>query len=153
MRLAFAALRHWPLMRALHFVGGHIGLGWRAAYLPAVLSPHLGLIVAKSGDRHANAKAGRAFQRVWLAATAEGLALQPMAAATVLLNQRPGADWVDADVQERIRTLLDSVMPGDDEAPCMLFRLGKAQPPSVVTGRRPVDEYVDRNGIVAATGS
>lgn len=147
MRRAFAALAHWPLMHALRFAGGPVGMGLRAGYLPAALSPHLGLIVAGRADRHAAANAGRAFQRVWLAATAEGLALQPMAAATVLLHQRPGGGWVDADAQRRIGKLLVGTFQRAAEEPYMLFRLGKAKPPSIVTGRRPLDDYLEPDAV------
>ncbi|HWI11983.1 MAG TPA: hypothetical protein VNU48_11690, partial [Burkholderiaceae bacterium] len=93
MRPLFAALRHWPTMRRATWFGVPLALGFRAGYLPCASAPHLGLIVGRDGAR-GNLDAGRAMQRIWLAATAEGLSLQPMAAATALARQVPGDGWV-----------------------------------------------------------
>ena len=85
MRAPCAALRYWPVMRGMSWLGAHHALGLRAGYLPAALSPHIGLVLAEEGDGDVPAaalNAGRAMQRVWLAAQAQGLALPPMAAAT-----------------------------------------------------------------------
>lgn len=143
MRLPFAALRHWPLMRALGGFGAHHALGLRAGYLPCALAPHIGLILAK-GQREdlGNLKAGRAFQRVWLAAAAQGLALQPMAAATALSVQNPGGKWVSAAVKIRLQELLGALCDGQESQPYLLFRLGRAEAPTAVTQRRPVAEYM-----------
>ena len=143
MRLPFAALRHWPLMRALDAFGAHHALGLRAGYLPCALAPHIGLILAK-GQREdlANLKAGRAFQRVWLAAAAQGLALQPMAAATALSVQKAGGGWVSVAVQARLQQLLGALCEGHEALPYMLFRLGAAEAPTEVTQRRPISEYI-----------
>ncbi len=143
MRLPFAALRHWPLMRALDGFGAHHALGFRAGYLPCALAPHMGLILAKAQREDlGNLKAGRAFQRVWLAAAAEGLALQPMAAATALSVQNSGTGWVSAAVKLRLQKLLGSLSEGQEAQPYMLFRLGCADAPTAVTGRRPLAQYL-----------
>lgn len=143
MRLPFAALRHWPLMRALDGLGAHHALGLRAGYLPCALAPHIGLILAK-GQREdlGNLKAGRAFQRVWLAAAAEELALQPMAAATALSVQIPGGGWVSAAVKVRLQQLLGALCEGQEAQPYMLFRLGRAEAPTAVTRRLPLAKYL-----------
>jgi nitroreductase len=143
MRLPFALLRHWPLMHAAAWIGAHHMLGLRTGWLPCALAPHLGLIVA-TGQRDdlANLKAGRAFQRVWLAAAAEGLALQPMAAATALSVQTLGDGWVSAGVKARLQALLAAICGALDAQPYLLFRLGRAEAPSAVTQRRPVDDYI-----------
>lgn len=143
MRLPFALLRHWPVMRAASWVGGHVALGWRAGHLPCARAPHIGLIQA-SGPRAdlESLQAGRAFQRVWLAATAEQLALQPMAAATVLMRQTPGDGWVGAGAKARLEGLLAALCADHDAQPYLLFRLGRAEPPSAVTGRRPLAHHL-----------
>jgi nitroreductase len=143
MRLPFAALRHWPLMRALDGFGAHHALGLRAGYLPCALAPHIGLILAKAQREDlGNLKAGRALQRVWLAAAAEGLALQPMAAATALSVQNSGTGWVSAAVKLRLQQLLGSLCEGQEAQPYMLFRLGRADAPTAVTGRLPLAQYL-----------
>jgi nitroreductase len=143
MRPMFAALRRWPLMKALAHVGVHHTLGLRAADLPCRLAPHLGVIVCDSPRESMRALgAGRALQRVWLAATRHGLAFQPMAAAPVLARQRPGDGWVSAGVRDELRGLLQQVTAGRADAAYMFFRLGHAKPPSVVTDRLPLDHYL-----------
>ena len=145
MRLPFAAMRRWPLMQAANLVGAHHAFGLRAGYLPSAGAPHLGLIVATGPEAWArDLAAGRAFQRLWLAADAHGLALQPMAAATALARQVPGGGWVSQRAQDDIRQALDQLTPGPDAEPCMFFRLGRAAPPSARALRRPVEAYITR---------
>jgi hypothetical protein len=153
MRLPFALLRRWPLMHALSLAGAHHMLGLRAADLPCRLAPHLGLIVAGGVDAADRAvQAGRALQRAWLAAAAEGLAFQPMAAATVLAQQRAGDGWVSPQTQARLITLLAQLSPSPSAQPCMFFRLGRAAPPTVVTERQSLDSYLaaPMAGLIAA---
>lgn len=144
IRLPFAGFRHWECMRVLSWFGTHYSLGFRAGYVPSALSPHLGLIaVARSDspDRDAVA-AGQALERVWLAAAELGLAFQPIAAAIALTHQRPGGGWVSAATQARLRELLAELTGDARLQPWMLFRLGRAKAPSVVTGRPPVERFL-----------
>ena len=143
MRLPFALLRHWKVMRAANCLGMHLALGMRAGYLPCAMAPHIGLILSGGeGNDFGNFQAGRAFQRVWLAATSEGLALQPMAATTALIRQKPGDGWVSADTKADLQRLLATLCSGQRGVPYILFRLGRADVPSVVTERRPVTDYI-----------
>ena len=143
MRRPFALLRHWKVMRMATWLGAHRALGLRAGYLPCALAPHIGLLVMQPRlEGPDNLLAGRAFQRVWLAATAERLALQPMAAATVLAIQRAGQGWVSAGVQARLQQRLQALCGHHDAQPALFFRLGQADAPSAVAGRRPLDEYL-----------
>jgi hypothetical protein len=148
MRWPFAALRHWGLMRVADMFGAHLALGLRAGYLPCALAPHIGLIMCNAVDADtAHTQAGRAFERLWLASEVHGFALQPMAAATVLLNQNSGPDWVSAATQKRLADGLHNLgaQLGLEQAvarPCMLFRLGRAPAPSAVAGRRPLDYFL-----------
>lgn len=144
MRLPFAWLRDWRAMRALNRVGAHLLLGMRAGYLPCALAPHIGLIVSDGADDPlADLRAGRAFQRVWLVAADEELALQPMAAATALMRQTPGDGWVSERAQDRLGKWLDELSDrGAGRQAHMLFRVGRADPPSAVAGRRALHEYI-----------
>ncbi|HJV62210.1 MAG TPA: hypothetical protein VJ743_14775 [Albitalea sp.] len=145
MRPAFAALRRWPLMHALTRIGMHHLLGLRAADLPCRLAPHLGLIVCDLADpRLAALYAGRALERVWLAATAARLALQPMAAASALVHQRAGGGWVAPAAQRRLIERLDRLTDGRPRAAFMFVRVGRAAPPSVTAGRPPLDQFLTR---------
>ncbi len=176
MRWPFAWLRHWNVMRAADAIGAHYALGLRAGYLPCALAPHLGLVTADAeagfgtdsrtgsdtdpgaepgtGADAAHVQAGRAFQRLWLAAEHLGLALQPMAAATVLTNQISRADWVSSSTQKRLAEGLHALKVDSGTAAigaraCMLFRVGRAQAPSAVAGRRPLEHFL--KAPVAAT--
>jgi hypothetical protein len=135
LRRAFAALRHWPLVRALARLGIHRALGLRAGYLPCRLAPHVGIVVTPLSPRAGAVAVGRAFQRLWLRATLEGLALQPLAASVVLPFHEPDSTFA--------RTLRDGwreIVP--DATPLMLFRLGHAPAPSLRAGRKSVDAYL-----------
>ena len=144
MRKPFALMRHWGVMRAGTWLGAHVGLGLRAGYLPCALAPHIGLIVVKGqGEEMGSLQAGRAFERVWLAAENQNLALQPMAAATTLVRQTPGNGWVSVEVKNELQRLLDTLCGADGGQPYMLFRLGQAKGPDAVSGRKPLDGYLD----------
>ncbi len=148
MRWPFAGLRHWRLMRPANVLGAYLPLGFRSAYLPCVLAPHLGLLMFNAADLDtAHVQAGRALQRLWLSAQLHGLALQPMAATTVLAQQISGPNWVREDTKKRLsdglKTLSAVLEPNEfDALPCMLFRLGRAQAPTAVASRRALEVYL-----------
>lgn len=143
MRGMFSLLRHWPVMRVVNAFGAHHLLGLRAAYLPCALAPQLGLMLAgAASDASAAVHAGRSFQRLWLAATAAGLALQPMAAAAALARQSAGAGWVGAGPQAELKRLLPRLCGGSGLQPYLLFRLGYAEAPTVVSARPTLEGYV-----------
>jgi hypothetical protein len=148
MRAGFALLRHWHLMRATHVVGAHFALGLRSGYWPSALAPHIGLLMSNASDLDmAHVQAGRALQRLWLASEQHGLAFQPMAAATVLVQQKSGPNWVRAATQKRLsdglQTLSAALDPNEIGArPCMLFRVGRARAPSVVAGRQTLEYFL-----------
>ncbi len=144
LRLPFAALRHWPVMRTLSWLGMHHGLGLRAGYLPSALAPQVGLVTVARGDSAERdaLTAGQALQRVWLAATVEGLAFQPMAAAIAACLMRPGDGWVSPRAQAALRPLLEEAAGDTARAPWMFFRLGHAAPPKVVTGRAALERHL-----------
>lgn len=140
LRAPFAALRHWGLMNALSSIGFHRLLGLRAGYLPARLSPHLGMLVSDLELENGALEAGRGFERLWLRATLLGLAIQPMAAAVILAFQASSAEGASDTVRESLKTGWEEICPG--LTPLMLFRLGHAKPPTLVAGRRPVEAYL-----------
>jgi hypothetical protein len=134
LRKPFAMLGNWNVMRRLRAVGVHRLLGMRAGYLPCRLCHHLcGITVAGDPERDAPV-AGRIFQRFWLEATRLGLALQPLAAAAVL------AWGPESGLATTLRTGWDRIIPGS--APLLLFRLGRARAPAVVTSRPPAESYL-----------
>jgi hypothetical protein len=138
MRAGFSALRFWPLMKLLTALGVHHTLGLRAGYFPCRLSPHLCALVTKLDLSGGALVGGRVFERLWLRASSLGLCLQPMAAAAVF--SLPVSDRVRDALRERLAAGWARLAPG--RQPLMLFRLGRAKPPTVINGRRAAVTYL-----------
>ena len=142
VRPVFGLIRHWPVMRLLNVIGAYWFIGWRAAYVPARLSPHLGVVLADGDIRSAALKAGRGLERVWLRASQMGLELQPMVAAPMYALSQFEA--VTDAVREELREGWKTLVPGG--RPLMLFRLGHARAPSVRAGRPPLSDFLPAAG-------
>lgn len=140
LRVPFGALRHWPVMHAANRLGAHRGLGLRAGDLPARTSPHLGVLSSTLPPDPAALQVGAAFQRVWLAAEVQGLALQPMVASAILATQSHASEGVRDRVREALKSGWDGLV--GEALPMIVFRLGRAARPKVVSGRRPVETYL-----------
>jgi hypothetical protein len=140
LRPFFALLHHWQVMRFVNLLGAHHMLGFRSCDLPCRLAPHLGLLAVKNFDKQSVFDAGRSFQRLWLAATAQGRVLQPMPASALYALDAAREEGITAalqhDLAEGWKVSLDRAIP------LMLFRMGKAKPSLVVAGRREVGEYL-----------
>jgi hypothetical protein len=124
-------------MQALNFIGASHALGFRAAYLPCRLAPHLGVLVTDSSPEVGAVRVGRALERVWLKAESEGLAFQPLAAAALLAL--PEYREVSTHAREVLTRGWRALVPG---TPMMVFRMGRATPPNARTGRPPIMDYV-----------
>lgn len=142
LRQAFAALRHPRVMRLARLGGVHHLLGLRAGYLPAATSPHLGAMNSALPPDLAALAIGCAFQRLWLAADAAGLSLQPMVASAILAWQCPcpDTDSVRMRLQQRLRSGWASLLDG--APPLIVFRLGMSGPPTAISRRKPVEHYL-----------
>lgn len=142
LRPVFALLRHWPVMRLANLLGAHYMLGWRACDLPGRLAPHLGLLAVKNPDDQSILDAGRAFQRIWLAATRQGRVVQPMPASAIFALEGASVEGVPIATQH---SLADGWKSSLGEAvPVMLFRMGFAKPLSIAAGRAEVESYADK---------
>lgn len=133
MRGAFAALRRWSFMQTLVRVGAHHAIAMRASYMPARWSPHLCVVASRTPLQSVDEQlqAGRAMERVWLAATRLNLAAQPMAAAVALA--RPGRSALTEQQRASLAGAWHTLLP--DAQPVMIFRFGRAAPPVVRAGR------------------
>lgn len=141
MRPAFKAFRHWSLMRPLALLGLHRVLGLRAGLLPCWQAPALGVLTTELPLEEGAIAVGAAFERLWLRATLMGLALQPMAASAVMGYQSPGVvDGASTQLRSRLTEGWRSILPAT--APLMIFRLGRAQPPSIVSHRPPLETFI-----------
>lgn len=139
MRPLFKALRHWALMRPLTWFGVHRLIGLRAGWLPAWQAPALGVLASPLPVEAASIAAGTALERLWLRATTLGLALQPLAASAVLLQPSLVQNGASAACRAALQTGWQILLPNN--TPMMVFRLGRADPPSVRAGRREPGSY------------
>jgi nitroreductase len=151
-------LAPWSVTRTLNRVGLHYLMALRSAWLPLASAPVIGALV-QAGDPD-YIKAGQAFQRMWLAATEQGLALQPFGALPLfLLRMR---ELAGSGFDDRQKAALNSLgsgiwqLLGADPAThtlLMLFRLGYAGPPKAYARRWPVSHFLGDDGQVEADGS
>ena len=140
LRMPFAAMRHWNVMRTANLLGMHHVFGLRAGDVPARLSPHLGVLTSRLPPDAAALAIGAAFQRVWLTAEHLGLALQPMVASAILATPDAPNGGGGADLQQRLQQGWSALI--GDALPLVVFRLGRAARPKHVSGRRPVADYL-----------
>ena len=140
MRPLFKALRHWALMRPLTWVGAHHLIGLRAGWLPCWQAPALGLLTTSLPLGPGAVAVGAALERIWLQATQQGLAFQPLAASSVLALQTDA----DCGASSALRSALTSGWKSADPlgTPLMIFRMGRAAPPAITASRTGVDNYL-----------
>lgn len=139
-------LRPWGLARLLNGVGLQYFMAWRGGLLPMWASSHLGAIIASSRVDYFDM--GRAFERVWLAATRAGLAFQPLGALPLLLFRwQDQADRGLADGHKARLRQADAAWRGATDASAserlvMIFRVGHAFGEAPRSRRRPVDQFL-----------
>lgn len=142
MRPVFQAMRHPSVMTAFNRLGAASMLGWRSAGLPIRLSPGLCLVVIPSTARTDVLAGGRALQRVWLQATADGLSVQPYAAPGVLSL---GFVPVEPAFRQPLSRMASSLGELCAQGHGLVFlRLGRAKSvPHGRSGRRPLASFGD----------
>lgn len=95
-------------------------------------TPVLGFISSRENDRTSQVKVGQIFERIWLAAEAEGIRVHPMSQAL--------------EVPET-KAELEEMVPQKELYPQQTFRLGYADPEEEHTPRRPVADVIFREKI------
>ena len=140
MRPLFKALRHWALMRPLTWLGVHRLIGLRAGWLPCWQAPALGLLATSLPTDQGAVSVGEAFERLWLRATLLNLALQPLAAATVLPLQSASDCGASDELRSALAMGWQVIAPGC--TPLMVFRMGRAPPSQIKAGRQPIETYL-----------
>jgi hypothetical protein len=135
-RLGFGLLRYWQLQRLGNVFGLHQLIGLRAADLPCRWVPHLLAITTSGASEEDAIPAGRALQRVWLSASAHGLAAQLFAAPALYSH---GAA---VDVPEALRRYLCDAWTElcPSRTPWVFMRIGRASVPEVRAGRPPLED-------------
>lgn len=130
----FRWLKPWNRMRLANRFGVSRAMAATSRKL-IVHSGAIGLLTATGDGDAAFLDAGRALQRVWLAATREQLALQPLGALPLFLHRLSvlGRDAFP-DAQRRAVAALQrpfsQLFPADNGVPVLLFRIGRAPAPS-----------------------
>ncbi|MEO7192533.1 MAG: hypothetical protein ABI051_15880 [Vicinamibacterales bacterium] len=137
----FKAMRRPGLVRFTNALGAS-RLAPRHSYQTFLKSAALGFLQVEGRGGGAYIGGGRAMQRVWLTATALGLAFQPMAGMLYLLNYldapHPSVTPPQRATMSDAQRLYANVLPlAADRANIMLFRVGHAPPPSALSLRRP----------------
>jgi len=88
------------------------------------------------------------MQRMWLQATALGVALQPMTSLTYMFHRlvhAGGKGFSEAELRDLsdLRRRYEEIFPvPPTHAEPMLFRVGYAPPPTARSLRRPVDDVL-----------
>ncbi|MBL1078209.1 Rv1355c family protein [Nocardia sp. 2] len=147
-RAAFTLIREWPVMAHLAEIGG--GRALEDISREAVASAAaVGLLTVPGATRESYLHGGRLMQRMWLTATAEGIALQPMTALPYLFARLDGDTGDDIlstterhrlhDLRARYRTLF-ATPPATAEI--LLFRLAYTDQPSARSVRLPLEQVL-----------
>jgi hypothetical protein len=147
--LAFRTLKNWSIVKFLN----RLGFSRAAANHSAVLMRRCsatGLITAPNTSPESFLNVGRILERVWLQATKETLAFQPMTAIIFLQLRSRLADYEGLSADEinvadgLCRDLQKFFALSKDTIPAMLFRIGYAIAPSAKTIRRLASETLNQ---------
>jgi molybdopterin/thiamine biosynthesis adenylyltransferase/nitroreductase len=146
-RAGFELVSNWTIMNALGRLGGGRALESTARKAVAGACA-VGLLTIPEHTPEAYLRGGRALQRLWLAATARGLALQPWTGLPYLFARllRGGGAGLSESEQHELQTLrtryLQLLPSAEGRAELMLFRLTHAAPPSARSLRRKLDDVL-----------
>jgi hypothetical protein len=140
-------LRPWRRMKWVH----RLGLG-RLLTLPSAMavvkSGAIGVLSVPQPTSEQFLGGGRAMERTWLSAQAEGLSLQPLGSLPIFFAhaQLLGGQRLSPGHTRRIRTLIErfgQLLPAiHDRVLLLLFRLGYSPPPRFRSLRREADEVI-----------
>ena len=120
----------WVLAKLGQIAGSYLELG-QAAYRPdaelLMHSPLLGVLTSERDDAESQLRVGQAFERIYLATSAQSIGIQPLSQAV----QVPA-----------IREELSRLLPAGAGGPQQPFRLGYAERVLDHTPRRPLSEVL-----------
>lgn len=139
----FPLLADWRILKRLHPLGITRAIGMNSIKL-LKSSPAYALITVDSRTPESYFQGGMDMERFWLAATAQGLSVHPMAGFVFLLNHYfydqgqqfcPRHRRMICEMADQYRSLFDQPSGG---GPLMFFRLGYAAPQAAKSSRRAV---------------
>lgn len=140
----FPLIQNWSVVRLLNYAGLSRIIGLKGRYNCRSASA-LGMITVKTTDKTSLIRCGQAVQRIWLEATRQELAFQPIVGLPLLmfqLNQNHTPN-VSINHLEKIRAaernLINLFNIGSQELLVFGFRIGKARPIATRTYRKPAN--------------
>ncbi len=142
-KLFFPLMRYWWFVKTANIFGLSRVIGGKCWYncLNAAI---IGQLTIKQADRYGFIQAGRAMQRVWLEATRQGLAFQPIVGLPLLMY-RAKANALQAfsdkhrQAVETAESSLREIFQIDQSEQLIVgFRIGKGTNVSAKTPRKPV---------------
>jgi nitroreductase len=146
-RAGLLLLQQWRVPECLAQIGGGAALDDLAVQTIAGASA-VGLLTVPGTGRESYFQAGRAVQRLWLTATAQGIALHPMTGLPYLFSrlERGGGEGL-AEHEQRalaeLRVRYGRLFETDaTAAETFLFRLSIAGPPTARSLRRRLDDIL-----------
>jgi nitroreductase len=140
-------LREWPRMRVANLLGFSRSVARQAAK-EVRSSGAVGILSVDAPSRTSFIDGGRAFERIWLSATAAGLGVHPTASLPVFVAHAQCIDGsglpakhrqMARTMSEQFRELLPHLA---DRAPQMAFRAGFAATPMVRSLRRSASDAI-----------
>lgn len=143
---ALRLLSHWPTLAVLKQIEG--GRALLDLTRKAFVASSAVVVLRMPGDTPRDyVEGGRALQRLWLAATREGLSVHPQGTLVYLLKRLADAPdtFSEAEREEltAVAQAFHEVVPPDGGANIIVLRVGRAAATSVRSLRRPVESVVD----------
>jgi nitroreductase len=149
--LALRLLANWPVAAMARHLGAQRAFSQQSIFLLR-RTPTVALVISSSAhsapDKRNFLVGGQLCQRLWLTATAHGVACQPMAILPLFFAQyaclgEEGFPQRTAPKIARIRGAFRRAFDlKEDDHLVMLFRLGYAKPPSARSFRRPLSDLL-----------
>lgn len=142
-KLIFPLMRNWWFVNAANYMGLSRVIGlkcWNNCRNASLL----GQITVKKADKYSFVQAGRAIQRVWLEATCQGLAFQPIIGLPLLIyrlkqNALQAFSGKHRQMVERAEKSLAELFEIDQSETMIVgFRIGKGLPILTKTQRKTV---------------
>jgi hypothetical protein len=140
----FKIIRNWEVMKVLKKIGfpAFVGKGNAGIYAS---SGAIGTISIPSITKENLLLAGRAFERIWITATAKGIYLQPLT-GTMFMNifaeNVPEGHFSSEEralLKKRIQILKDVT---GNPTPVVMFRMGYADKPSARASRFAIEDLL-----------
>lgn len=141
----FKQMKKWSVMNVVNKLGGATILGFRSVRIPILFSPALVLITMKNNDRLSVITAGRAIQRVWLAACQQGLSVQPYAAPGIfslgyIACENEFKPQLDS-VAKEMHTIVNNKNLTENNYGLMFLRIGYNKPVEHRSNRRKIASF------------